>query len=715
MTLLLTLCFMVVPLIGAGDVQGAPLSLVGTLNVDGVSASETFLSQGGQIYVPIRSATAQTGISLGWNNPSSALLFTYPDLSTLKGYVKTDRIVEQEYSSPADFLVSGGRTYINVKDLRSIVKRQVYWDQSGNTLYLYRYAYPSQGYSILEKLPYEGLSVGDNAVSFNIEGLPEASWQMQGDLRDLRLLGTTTQGEMMEIQVAAFYAQPDGTIAQLVITQRKLPGGHRMVFTRAYTPKSQQVLQVITEESPQVYGSKAYYYIDKGALKEYQFEEPFNHNQRLTVNSGRSVDQWHLLSPVDLTFTSPVSQKAWKASLEYHSSNDWVTPEGAYRSTPMEYSSQGQLHNKNVNLQATVPLLLLDSLNTVADPLPEALVHNARFTLFELRGQDNYWRPGVNVTYLNRSYNLGPDYIDTRMSVDASLYLLRYGLRYGDGEAVNQGTWFKNFFLSRKGGQNQVYSSGGGILYPDYYSESQKGKTLVSLNHALYQMNYLYTIYTELGDTEAKALADEMRLFISSSRDKWVAPNGDLYYALSPQGEFYAEDYVNITYVDLFVAKGILEYMEVEDPAVTGLLTRKETYLNEINAPQFESNLEVDEVTEKFDVASSRKGDFFYPYPLQVNMAPGAKNAHFAVGTYHWILGADSMAYLGKVYNLDPTEKYLVTLTKWGLNINGNSATGITAAEAEIGSGDIGADADAEADAEPDAGADAGAEADAEA
>jgi hypothetical protein len=671
LTLLLTFGVLAVPLFGAGEAQGAALPLAGKLNVDGAGVPETFLNDNGQIYVPIRPVAVQTGIALGWDDSAGALLFTYPDQSTQRGYVKSDRLVEQEYSSLADFLVSGGRTYINLNNLRSIVKRQVFWDQADNTLYLYRCANQAQGSSILQSLPYEGLDVVDNAVSFNLEGLPQASWQMEGELQDLRLVGTTTRGQVTEIQVAAFYTQTDGNLAQLLITQRKLPGGHRIVFTRAHSPRGQQVLQVITDQSSQVYGSKAYHYLDKGVLKEYQYEEPFINHQRLTINSGTSVDQWHLLSPVDLTLDNPISQRAWKASLEYHSSNDWVTPEGAYRSTPVEYSSNAQLRNKNVNLQASVPMLLMDSLNTHSHPLLEALVHNARFTLFEMLGEDNYWRSGVNVTYLNRSYNLGPNYIDTRMSVDASLFLLRYGFYFGDEEAVRQGAWFKNFFVSRKS-QNQVYALGGGFMYPDYYSESQKSKTLVSLNHAVYEMNYLYTIYNELGDPEAKTLADEIRLFINNSKDKWVSPNGDLYYALSPQGNYYAEDYVNITYVDLYVAKGILEYMEVKDAAVEGLLAKKETYLDSIAAPQFESHLEVDEVTEKFDVQSSRKGDFFYPYPLQVQMAEGAKQAHFACGTYHWILGGKSVTYLGRTYDLDPTEKYFITLTKWGLNVTGN-------------------------------------------
>ncbi|MGI6554135.1 MAG: stalk domain-containing protein [Bacillota bacterium] len=655
----------------AAGVQGAEAVRSGTLDVDGAAAEEQFLLSGGKVFVPLKGVTDRLNITMKWEAGTGDLILTYRDQTSIRVSTKGGRIYAQDTSYPAEFLVSQGRTYICIEDLPEIARRQVYWDSVNSALYVYMYANPVQGSSILDSLPYEGLSVNENTVCFSVYGLPEASWQMQGELMDLRLLDRTVQGNMEEIQTAAFYVQPGGVVSQLILTQRKLPNGDRMFFTRGYTPGSQQVVTVNTQPPGQVFGGKGYHFIDKGILKEYQFEEPFRAEQRLTINAGTSVDQWHIFSQQDLTLDSYLLKKAWNASFDYHKSNAWVTPEGTYRSTPPEYFNNRQLRNQNVNLQACVPMLLLDALNVQDCRLFEDFVHSAKFTLVKLQGRDGFWRSGINVAYLNRAYSLGPNFIDTRMSVDASLFLLRYGLMFGDQDAVNRGAHFKKFFTMMKGKQ-ATYNLGGGVLYPDYYSESQKGKTLVSLNHALYEMNYLYTLYNDLGDNEARALADEMRLFINNSADRWVKPNGDLYYALSPQGQYYAEDYVNITYVDLFVANSILDYMEVRDAAVESLLKKKGDYLDAVADPQFESHLHVDTVLENFDTQSSRKGDFFFVYPLEVKMSDWGNPAYFACGTYHWIKGADSITYLGKTYDLDPMEKYVVVLNKWGLTLRSN-------------------------------------------
>lgn len=665
--LLITAVFCLLPV---SDARGDDVVQKGRLNVDGAITQESFLVSGGKVYVPVKSVVCHTGIQLKWDSKTGTLVFTYTDLSSIRAYTKTDTINERDNYSKADFLLSGGKTYISVSDLHRVTRRNVFWDGGNHVLYVYTYAYPVQGHSIISSLPYEGLDIENNCLFFSLDGLPQASWEMEGELKDLRLISKTAQAGMEEIQIAAFYLQPDGNLSQLIITQRKLPSGDRIFFTRAHSPLAQQVLSLNMQSTPNIFGSGAIHFIDKGVLKEFLYQEPFSFEQRLIITKGTSIDLWHILSLEDLTIKNLLVKRAWNASLDYHKSNVWVTPEGTYRSTPVEYLNKAQLQNQNVNLQASSPMLLLDVLNVQTSRLLEDLVHSAKFTLVKLRGKDGFWRSGINVAYLNRAYSLGPNYIDTRMSVDASLFLVRYGLMFGDSDALNKGAHFKQYFSSLKG-KKVTYNLQGGIFYPDYYSEIQKKKTLVSLNHALYEMNYLYTLYNELGDHEAKGMADEIRKFIDNSAKRWIAPSGDLYYALSPEGKYYAEDYVNITYVDLFVAKSILEYMEESCSAVEDLLLRKEGYLSSVNAPQFESNLQVNAVLEKFDVQSSRKGDFFFPYPLKVQMAEAGNQAYFACGTYHWIKGAQSITYLGKTYELDPMKKYLVILTKGGLTVSG--------------------------------------------
>lgn len=667
--LLITLLLLLVPVSSAG----AQYARAGSVNMDGAVFQEEFLFNAGGVYVPLKQIAGKLNITLSREEKTGYLVLSYPDHSSIRASVGEDKIFEQDTSVTVDFLLSGGKTYIRVDHLSRVIWREAFWDKTNGVLYIYMYAYPQQGNSVLASLPLEGLKTEENKVSFSADGLPQASWSMEGQLSDLRQLRKTVQGGMEEIQFAAFYSQPSGVVSQLIITQRKLPNGDRVFFTRGFCPSGQQVLTVETTDPDAtggIYGGKVYHFTDKGVLHEYGFEEPFQATQRLIINAGTSSDQWHILSQESLDLTDPIIKKAWDASLEYHKSNGWVTPEGTYRSTPVEYMAQGELRNQNVNLQASAPVLLMEALSVTDNRLVEDFVHSAKFTLVKLMGKDYYWRAGMNVAYLNRAYDMGPNYIDTRMSVDASLFLVRYGLHFNDQDAISRGKHFKEFFRMLKNNKS-TYLLQGGVLYPDYYSESQKKRTLVSLNHALYEMNYLYSLYNFLGDTEAKAMADEMRLFVSNSASRWIAPNGDLYYALSPEGEFYAEDYVNITYVDLFVARSILEYMEVKDTSIEGLFTKKNDYLNNIAAPQFESHLETDTVMKNFDTQSSRKGNLFFSYPLEVKMAATGNPAYFACGTYHWVFGAESVTCLGKVYQLDPTKKYLIVINKWGLSLQG--------------------------------------------
>lgn len=80
----------------------------------------------------------------------------------------------------------------------------------------------------------------------------------------------------------------------------------------------------------------------------------------------------------------------------------------------------------------------------------EDIVHNAAYTLIQNQDKDGFWYSGISVSYLNKSYQLGPEFIDTRMSVDASLFLLRYGQMFDNEKAIKCGMNFKNYFYMLK-------------------------------------------------------------------------------------------------------------------------------------------------------------------------------------------------------------------------------------------------------------------------
>lgn len=639
----------------------------GFLDIDGDQTKQIYIIQkNNKVYIPLCTIANCLGINTEWDGKTNTITLTYPNQRQVKINLKSKKFYKEALWNSLGVIVYEGTTYVLKDDLESLIERKTGWDDQTNTFYVYMYVHPQQGYSVLKVLPYEGFQIKRNTIFFNVETLPQASWKLNGELRDFRLINHTKQSNIEEVQYAAFYKTDEGLNNQLLITQRKLPNGDQIIFIKGYAPKEDQVLEYKATPSDRIYGSAAYHYIDHGPLHTLLAEEPYRHHQRLTIKAGESLDQWYLFSRESLAVQDIYIKRAWEVSENYHKTNTWVTAEGTHRRTPVAYQDKKKYYNKNINninLQASVPMLLLETLQVKHHRLLEDVVHNAKFTLVKWLGRNRFWHAGLDAAYLNRAYGLGRNYIDTRMSVDASLFLIRYGLMFDDQEAIEKGKQFKQYFLMLKE-KGLTYQLNGGYLYPDYFSERQKKKTLVSLNHALYEMNYLYTLYHWLGDAEAKQLADEMLRFIHHSANRWITANGDFYYALSPEGKYYGKDYVNITYMDLFVTQSILHYAGLEDPVIQQLFKQKGKYLDQIKSPLYESHLHMDKIFQTFDQKISTKGGLFFSYPLQVKMAAEYDSAYFAYGAYHWIKGAERITFKQQTIPLDPKKKYMVILTK---------------------------------------------------
>lgn len=644
----------------------------GRLDIDGRRAQAEFLVSEGRVFVPLRAVVTRLPMKVVREAGADVMRLVHPDQRAVEVDLAGGRFCKRDLWYPLEVRVRSESEYVALDDLRSMAERPMWWDDETGTLYIYRCAYPAQGDSIMEALPHEGFHADGDTIVFKAEGLPGLAWRMDGTLGDFRLVGQTSLSGTEEFRYAAFYYRGDILHGQLLITQRKLPNGDRMVFVTGYAPGGGQVLQVRAKPHSHLYRGDAYLYTDYGPLSVLHADRPAAEMQSCAIGAGRSVDQWYLLGRDSLAIEDPLVRRAWDVSGDYHGVNAWVRPEGALRVTPEAYLAAGTPYSPtvyNVNLQASAPLLLLETLQVRPHRLLEDFVHNARFTLAERQGTDGFWRADPDAAYLNRAYGLGAGYIDTRMSVDASLFLVRYGLLFDDGDAVAAGSRFKRYFTMMKG-HGLTYACEGGHLYPDYYSPRQNARTVVSLNHALYEMNYLYMLADWLDDREAGRLAGEILEFIERSADSWLTPEGDLYYGLSPGGEYYGQDYLNITYVDLLVGRSILQYRGRDDSALNRLWESKGEFLKGIASAQFESRLSPEEVFHSFDSSSARRGDLFCSYPLAVDFAAGYDPAHCAYGAYHWVKGAAGVGREGRTVALKPEKKYMVAVTKDELIVN---------------------------------------------
>ncbi len=640
----------------------------GTLEIDGLKIPITYVNQSNHTYFNFNIISKYFQINKSWNSKQKQILIEYPD----KRYAKIDVLLKKMYKdnlwSPINMILYHGQTYIAYDDLRKVFEHKAFYNDLKKKLYMYLGSFPEEGISLINKLPFNGFSINHNQVIFNNGYLPQTFWEMNGALIDFRMISEQTIDDTTEYKYAAFYLTSYFRLSQVIFIQRLLNNGDQMIFLKGYAGDDHQFLKSKMSDMHKIYASDAYIYSDKDQFKNLLSSESIKGENLIGLHARESIDQWYIFSDQNLNMNVPLIQEAWSISKSYHNSNTWLTEDGTYRATPISYQNGNNRHSFNINLQASSPLSIIEALQIKKNRLLEDFVHNAAFTLISRQEADGFWYGGINVAYLNRAYQLGPDYIDTRMSVDASMFLLKYGLLFNDKEAIYAGKRFKKYFIMMRE-KGYVYQINNGTIYPDYYSYSQSGKTLVSLNHSLYEMNYLYTLYNWFQDNEAKKLANEMNNFIDITFENWIKPDQDLYYALGPNGDYYGKDYINITYRDLFVTQAILKYMDMDDKAIKRLFDSKNFYLKRIDSTYPDSHLDLLTLFNRFDQSPSRKGAMFMSYPLNIYADTGNELFYAAYANIHFMKGIKEIEYNSQYYELAPTKKYVVIFTKGNITI----------------------------------------------
>ncbi len=631
----------------------------GSLFLNGNQKELTYVKEKNKIYFPLKDIAKELAIGIDWNEKDNSIIIHYEDNREASVFLNSKELLKEKLRSPIDLLVDEGVTYIELNNLEKIIEQNLSWDEEELILYIYIYAYPEQGQSKLGELPYQGISIDNNRVIFNQDGQEKASWSLNGTILDVRLINEFIDVDIKEYEFAFFYQTDEKKTSQLLITERVLPNGDIILFIKGYSADSEQFFVQDILKTEKVYISDIYFYIKQGQYCTLIEKKELDNLKRYDLKYDQSINTWYVFGRESLAIEDPYIKSAWDISKNYHQSNAWITPEGNYRTTPAGYQEKINYHNYNINLQASVPLLLIETLEIESNRLLEDIVHNAKYTLTNLQDKDGFWRNEISVAYLNKAHQLGSEFIDTRMSVDVSLFLLKYGLLYKDSQAIEQAKAFKNYFYLLKD-KDFVYRNGDGILYSDYYSDKLSNRTLASLNHSLYEMNYLYTLYNLTNDLEAKVMADEILEYLDKTTNKWITSEGDLFYAVSPIEKHIGKDYINITYMDLFVTKSLLDYMGIDSQGIDNLFIHKEEYLNGINSTYIESQLNYENILLNFDQGLSKKGDIFLRYPLEIDRAEEYEFAYFSYGAYHFVKGVKSITLNGEVVVLDPSQKYFI-------------------------------------------------------
>jgi hypothetical protein len=161
-----------------------------------------------------------------------------------------------------------------------------------------------------------------------------------------------------------------------------------------------------------------------------------------------------------------------------------------------------------------------------------------------------YWPTKPKSLWLYNDYNIEGNFYDTRFSTDAAYFMLDAYQVYNENKALDAAVKYADFLVD----YIRKYSSltiSDGYLVPDYMSEAGKANTHCSLNHLLAEMNFLYKMYIATENETYKETAELLKVAVKDTSEKWIKPNGDLWYCRLPDGTYGLQDYPTLTLNDL--------------------------------------------------------------------------------------------------------------------------------------------------------------------
>lgn len=176
---------------------------------------------------------------------------------------------------------------------------------------------------------------------------------------------------------------------------------------------------------------------------------------------------------------------------------------------------------------------------------------------------DSYNKEGYIPTqpmseWLSKDFGIGYNFYDTRFNSDTVESLMRIYTDYPDEYVLEK---IKNYIAFYKAYYKKYqYNAGKAIFVPDYMDITGKNKiNHTSLNHFISETYAMLGYYKLTGDKEALEIGNQMLDSIKMTSDKWIRPNGDLWYKVTPEGKYVSNDYPLVTYNDLNYFKGFLK------------------------------------------------------------------------------------------------------------------------------------------------------------
>ncbi|GEN33193.1 hypothetical protein ADA01nite_06530 [Aneurinibacillus danicus] len=364
---------------------------------------------------------------------------------------------------------------------------------------------------------------------------------------------------------------PDSLNAPTYAEGEKL--SYRIGKTEVYRPLGHTVFEEMPYYSPNVTVRK------KSKDMEYEAVLP--------ADSTSMSTNWGILSGPPLINWS--EQKAYKKALDIEFDQDKkLRGDGAYTMIPKNYEPATETaFYRNPSNGEGLRANEFVSQPSMGKLFTDISTHLA-YTAVAAQNEEGYWPTYPRSKWLNKEYRIGYAYMDNRRNADNATFLLRY-LQQKPDSAVRQALNKWDSYLLRYIDRYNQQVDGRTISFiPDYVGHEGSRRTHTSLNHLAANMNYLLEAYLYDRDPAKKKAAEKLYAALEVTNQKWIRPDSNFYYALTPSFSPYpAEDYYKLTRDDLLHSQTLLVLLHGQrSKTLQYLIEQKEKWINAHPAPE---------------------------------------------------------------------------------------------------------------------------------
>jgi hypothetical protein len=298
---------------------------------------------------------------------------------------------------------------------------------------------------------------------------------------------------------------------------------------------------------------------------------------RMPVQAGLVSEMWALESSHPLVpWEREQFASIWLA-LDLQRKAKWLY-DGYYYQSPSTYVPSSPDAYWRIPENYVLRSLLFTGQSRAAEDMAYVMLD----TSLQNQEAEGYWKTLPLSEWLWQEYGIPDGFFDTRFNTGAAELMLEGCRQYRDTRFCQAAQKYAAFFRDYAARHHFVVDGVNlGWLVADYAHPGGNQKTHVSLNHQLAEINFLLNMYVQFGNPTDRELAAIMLNGVVNLGPKWVAPNGDLYYARFPDGSFGRTDYPYLTYNDLRETQRL--YWTVygrEEPELDRLIRSKRAWMD---------------------------------------------------------------------------------------------------------------------------------------